>query len=1127
MAGPVFISFSSENQAEADRVLAGLRASGLECWRCTEDIAGGAVWPEAIVKAIQSARVGLFLVSDAFCASRHTARELTLADNYGLRLLPIRLSETRYSKAAEYYLCNCHWVDTAAKRIDDWMPVVVEAVQEYVRQSGDIKAPAPGPPPSPGCVTPEAVGLRRATLAVPITLGRPPLGFGPTDSPSSLLMPHHEFIPLLGREAELRAIAERLDQEGDFRWWVMYGDAGMGKTRLAHEVVQRAAAMHWRAGFLTGKELHSFVEHDDFMSWRPCVPTLIVIDYASRLLEDIKKLVAQLARLQFDARSHGSRAKVRLLLLERHGNVSDGWLRQLLEDHEGASREVIGRSHLEDHELSAPSLSESGDGQQREACRQIITATFEAWRRRSGEMPPPLPDFTDQEWDVIRLNTGLRPLYIQMAAISACDARSAEQLPSWGRGDCLADAVKRERDYILRACPGSEEQKAVEVVAGMLCVTGVGTTHKREWHALHDELVSRSRVAPTKEEALRNTIFHMSLATSRGGTGLIQPDIIGGGFAATVLPLSESQYPPHRLLQRAVAIGGGDAWGNLIRMVQDLHGLEVRGTDGRRRPLFPGIEGWLIPLLEGRTSSELREILAQIPQRSASLHPFGIRTAELLLASLQHSSALERADCLLALGIHRARLSGVADKTGSHQAEVELREACALLDALRQSEDSEDLRVRCSMAHRMLGLSLSNQGNPSEALAESLIASCCALGDLPSPALGKTPIRDVIDRPTPEVPRLAIELASALNNLSIDLRTLSRDVLALECAQRAVIIGEGACGEGRTPAQRRFWSDWARYLNNLSQAQERRGAHDAALRSARRSVAIRVTLAEDRPDEFGEPLALSLDHLLKVEMRRGDWSAAQLTAARAVRAYKDLYLRDPNRHLLHLLLRQRDLARVRRNAGVELQGADLDAEVDAMAEEQLKSGRLAVRLAVLVMRNPVTPSVANLSMRELGVLYHHEADRLGKSHRIADAARSARLAVQHLQQVADGITRDRDLYHWATAQCDLASALLLLGDFAKDLIALRAAVERAQEITQHISPREDRYRFVWGATMHNLGHAQYLLGVRTPDRTLIRQGAATLSEARAHFTVHGFQEAARATELILEAANAAAAEPAG
>ena len=117
-------------------------------------------------------------------------------------------------------------------------------------------------------------------------------------------------IQFKGRDAEEAQLLAFLDDPSRrFSWMLLAGVGGIGKSRLALEIVLRARRDHWRAGFLD--DLRS---GDYWARWQPSRPTLLVIDYATQnspLVGDILRGLAE--------RPDGNalRRPVRLLLIVR------------------------------------------------------------------------------------------------------------------------------------------------------------------------------------------------------------------------------------------------------------------------------------------------------------------------------------------------------------------------------------------------------------------------------------------------------------------------------------------------------------------------------------------------------------------------------------------------------------------------------------------------------------------------------------------------------------------------------------------------------------------------------------------------------------------------------------------
>jgi hypothetical protein len=126
-----------------------------------------------------------------------------------------------------------------------------------------------------------------------------------------------QAIPFLGRDKEIAELAQFLADHRPFRWLLMTGPAGVGKSRLALELCLRSRH-DWRAGFVPRDfQLQSFT------AWIPNQPTLLVMDYAASRAEDVGAIARMLT-----LRGRELPFPVRMLLLERESKGQ--WVQQLM-----------------------------------------------------------------------------------------------------------------------------------------------------------------------------------------------------------------------------------------------------------------------------------------------------------------------------------------------------------------------------------------------------------------------------------------------------------------------------------------------------------------------------------------------------------------------------------------------------------------------------------------------------------------------------------------------------------------------------------------------------------------------------------------------------------------------------
>src|ERR1700734_300344 len=61
--GAVFISYASADFAETDRIVTALERRGLRCWFAPRDVGAGALYAEAIIRAINECKALILILS--------------------------------------------------------------------------------------------------------------------------------------------------------------------------------------------------------------------------------------------------------------------------------------------------------------------------------------------------------------------------------------------------------------------------------------------------------------------------------------------------------------------------------------------------------------------------------------------------------------------------------------------------------------------------------------------------------------------------------------------------------------------------------------------------------------------------------------------------------------------------------------------------------------------------------------------------------------------------------------------------------------------------------------------------------------------------------------------------------
>ena len=132
MAHDVFISYSSEDKKVADAVCAALEEVKIRCWIAPRDVLVGEKWPEAIADAIEKSHIMVLIFSSHSNNSKDVSKELVLAMNVGVTVIPLRIEEVQPKGVMKYYLSDTHWIDALNPPTKNQIDNIVETVSLLV-----------------------------------------------------------------------------------------------------------------------------------------------------------------------------------------------------------------------------------------------------------------------------------------------------------------------------------------------------------------------------------------------------------------------------------------------------------------------------------------------------------------------------------------------------------------------------------------------------------------------------------------------------------------------------------------------------------------------------------------------------------------------------------------------------------------------------------------------------------------------------------------------------------------------------------------------------------------------------------------------------------------------------------
>ena len=146
MAHSVFLSYSQKDKRAADAVCRALEASDVRVWMAPRDIAPGATWPELIPVAIDTARVMVLIFSESANVSKHIAREIDIACDRKLTIIPVRVENVALGGSLRYFLGTSQWFDAFPGPLEGHLAKLVTTVRKSLgappAASPATKAPA-------------------------------------------------------------------------------------------------------------------------------------------------------------------------------------------------------------------------------------------------------------------------------------------------------------------------------------------------------------------------------------------------------------------------------------------------------------------------------------------------------------------------------------------------------------------------------------------------------------------------------------------------------------------------------------------------------------------------------------------------------------------------------------------------------------------------------------------------------------------------------------------------------------------------------------------------------------------------------------------------------------------------
>lgn len=116
MSANIFISFASQDLKVAMTLCSALESRGYRCWISARDIAPGENFQVSIVRAIRQAKIMLLVFTANSNKSEEMNKELALASQSKLIVVPLRVEDVAPNDAFAYEFATRQWIDFFA----DW-----------------------------------------------------------------------------------------------------------------------------------------------------------------------------------------------------------------------------------------------------------------------------------------------------------------------------------------------------------------------------------------------------------------------------------------------------------------------------------------------------------------------------------------------------------------------------------------------------------------------------------------------------------------------------------------------------------------------------------------------------------------------------------------------------------------------------------------------------------------------------------------------------------------------------------------------------------------------------------------------------------------------------------------------
>jgi len=129
----VFISYASQDTAVAGALVEALERHGIGCWIAPRDVKAGALYADAIVRAISGAKAIVLVLSESAIASSHVGKEIERASSKKRPIIALRIDTAPLTPALEYFLSESQWVEAQTGSMEAAYAKLIDAIRDPAR----------------------------------------------------------------------------------------------------------------------------------------------------------------------------------------------------------------------------------------------------------------------------------------------------------------------------------------------------------------------------------------------------------------------------------------------------------------------------------------------------------------------------------------------------------------------------------------------------------------------------------------------------------------------------------------------------------------------------------------------------------------------------------------------------------------------------------------------------------------------------------------------------------------------------------------------------------------------------------------------------------------------------------